>query len=456
MFRFLSNTAFRSDGRLYTFNAVACGGITSSQTLSTFSFPQEHLVSCSITNMLNQPCLSATLTYTDVDGSLAWITDNKSTNNNITIAFGEFGIEYDGDISIEDHKKKSNMSHCFLIDRIEKTNAIDDSSKKSQITYTFFLKSMMLKELESTPAYSINAGPPKEIFDIIKESLISRVGIDYVNTDSFSTVKGNVLTSYSSTNNTFFQQFAELYRKMFDIDGSQHSIDGSQHSIKGIYLDEYLNQYCAFDLAQHGLSSNVYFDQFEVGKQNPENVSNSSGPMNIGSIESFPTTQQLELGVNRIFVSYDHIGNKFIYKNASGQVIADMLKQSTSDIKSETTDEPSDSDSQKTRTVYVPDWNNSTNIMRDLFNSICGNNALVINVKGKLGRQVNDMEVISIDKTDEDVTTTTDTDMKEEITKYLGIRGSWIITKVVNKIDFQQSIYRQSLYLMRTVAPSQH
>ena len=76
---------------------------------------------------------------------------------------------------------------------------------------------------------------------------------------------------------------------------------------------------------QHSLSSNVYFDQFEVGKQNPENVSNSSGPMNIGSIESFPTTKQLELGVNRIFISFDYEGNKFIYKNASGKVIADAI-----------------------------------------------------------------------------------------------------------------------------------
>ena len=75
--------------------------------------------------------MSATLTYTDVDGSLAWIADNRSTNNNITIAFGEFGIEYDGDISIEDYKKKSHMSHCFLIDHIDKTNPNDDSNKKS-------------------------------------------------------------------------------------------------------------------------------------------------------------------------------------------------------------------------------------------------------------------------------------------------------------------------------------
>ena len=92
----------------------------------------------------------------------------------------------------------------------------------------------MLKDLESTPPYSINAGPSKEIFEIIKENLISRVGIDHVNTESFSMVKGNNLTSYSSSNKTFFEQFAELYRMMFPM-------DGSQQSIKGIYLDEYLN-----------------------------------------------------------------------------------------------------------------------------------------------------------------------------------------------------------------------
>ena len=445
MSEFLGSTTFRSDGRLYTFNAIACG-ITNAETLSTFSFPQEHLVSCSITNMLNQPCLSATLTYTDVDGSLAWIADNRSTNNNITIAFGEFGIEYDGDISIEDYKKKSHMSHCFLIDHIDKTNPTDDSNKKSQITYTFFLKSMMLKDLESTPPYSINAGPSKEIFEIIKENLISRVGIDHVNADSFSMVKGNNLTSYSSSNKTFFEQFAELYRMMFPM-------DGSPQSIKGIYLDEYLNQYCAFDLSQHSLSSNVYFDQFEVGKQNPENVSNSSGPMNIGSIESFPTTKQLELGVNRIFISFDYEGNKFIYKNASGQVIAVAIDCNTVTNQAEA-QSTCNTDPNARRTQCIVDWNHSTNIMRDLFNSICGNNMLVINVKGRLGRQVNDTEVISIDKTDEDVTSTNDNSMKAEILKYLGIRGSWIITKVVNKIDFQQSIYRQSLYLMRTVAPN--
>lgn len=51
--------------------------------------------------------------------------------------------------------------------------------------------------------------------------------------------------------------------------------------------------------------------------------------MNIGSIESFPTTKQLELGVNRIFISFDYEGNKFIYKNASGKVIADSIDCNT-------------------------------------------------------------------------------------------------------------------------------
>lgn len=440
MENFYRGLEFECDGNRYVFQAIASGCMPDG-TLKDYSIPNDYMIMFMSANELNNLCIAAELECEDHDGSLSWI--RNATYASINVVFAQYKRQSDGNIVIDDYYKDRILSHNFLVDNIEIIER-----ERNVVKYRLKLRSYNWYLLSKSIYYSNHDGYGDDIFKIARDILVQCVGKDRIS-DSFQNVTADVRLTYAaSPKDNFFTSYAYLYRCMFY--GSTRS-----KSIKGIYFDEYTNKYSTFDIAQFSEDTSIHHDLISISNSTLEQHASNYVETQIGSIVSYPRTLEFKLDFPKHLIDYDYDSNKFINCDMHSEEIVQLQNANVVKDATELKGPAIFADLYKSHIEYGAMWNNDFNVALDAFNKLMNENTMIINVKGVLGRQVNDYEVVGVDSSVHDSQSSKPEEIAKQKQKYAGISGTWLIGKVVNIIDFKRPLYRQNLVLLKTMVPTE-
>lgn len=429
---------FECDGVNYAFQAHICGYMPDNQ-LTSYAIQNSYLISYMQVNKLNSLCLTGELEFEDHDGSVSWL--HNASHTYAIISFSKHEVERDGEIEVDTYPERQAINHTFLIDNIEVVDRVENV-----ITYKLYLKSQHWYNLSRSVFFSNYDVDQEDIFKIIQKILVACVGEQQIS-KSFGDVQGEAKINYAaSPSDNFFTAFAYLYRRLFY--GETKST-----SVKGLYFDEYANTFSTFDNSSIASNSMVHNDHITMTQQNAEQMMANSGQVNIGSIVTFSKTDEYEFDFAKRFVDYDYSTNKFINRNISSTELTQFQNMSIAKESEHVNGQAVFTDLSKSHVQYMATWNNNINVPAMAFKRMIGENAMIINVKGKLGRQVNDYEQVSTDVSEDNARSENIDDIQDIKTKGLGVSGLWLIVKVVNIIDFKEKLYRQNLIMTKTAIP---
>lgn len=426
----LSPSQFQYSGKKYTFSA------------SLFENNMEHSIPLDnnkieyfdYANTLNDLIIRGELVYTDSYGQLDRYLDKQYAY--CQIYFSSIDQESDNNIILERESKDNIFSHIFLIDGIEILERV-----AQVIKYRIHLISSTIFNLLKTIDYTnYNQLEPEQIFDIIKKCVIqSKLQIDEI---SFNTLTTNVKLNYiTNGNDNVLTIIKYLMNRLF-------YYQVQDNSIKFIFMNETSNKIQLFDLKDKYSSTGLYSVIISVLKDNHEALLESD-PIQVGSIVKYPKHKTLQTLFQQSLTDYNYHKNIFVdatisassmYKYYGSKIISENIVDKY--VKPEILD-----NAYQTHNTY---WNSDMATYDGLTNSLFTDNSLIINVAGEILRKPGAYVNIAIDRDETSIPDDERADTyKDQMTRYIGLEGTWITSKVKHHISPMQCKYRQSLFLFR-------
>lgn len=426
----LSPEQFQYSGKKYTFSAQ----LFENEFENSIPLDNNKIDYFEYQNTFNDLVLKGELIYTDFYGQLDRYLDKQLAY--CQIYFVEMIQEYDGDIIIEKESEDNIFKHIFLIDGLEilEREAQTIKYRIKLISASIF---NMLTQIDYSN-YALSAEPT--IFEILKDCIV-QADLE-IDKETFETVQTDVRLSYiTNGNDTLASVTKYLLNRLF-------YYQTKDDSVKFIFLNETSNKVQVFDLKDPSSSQGSYSIVISVLKDNNESLVESD-PVQVGSIIKCPKHQTLFGLFKREMTNYDYQKNLFIDQSISSETIYNYYnKRIESDNLADKYAFPEVlNEGYQTRHTY---WNSDMQLYDRMVNSLMTDNSLIVNVAGEILRKPGAYVNLAIDRDEASVPDDENFDTyKDQLTRYIGLEGTWVVSKVRHHISLANSKYRQSLFMFR-------
>ena len=173
--------------------------------------------------------------------------------------------------------------------------------------------------------------------------------------------------------------------------------------------------------------------------------------INIGTVTRFPTSRLMESVFDKEFYDYDYTANQFLHRNIESKSVTDeyfskTFMDPTKVVKKTLPISPEAKLQYLRRGTY---WNNDFSIYDDLATHLMKNNALMVETSGVLLRFPAMMVSVEIDRPKNELTVEDPQVLQDLMTRYQGLEGVWISSRVHSYVYPPAGRFRQILTLMR-------
>ena len=426
-----SNQTFTSNGRKYTFVAVVSSGDEKLQfTLDNM------MVECfEYESALNDLVVRGSITYTDQYGNIDKLLERPSSH--CQVLFVRNDIKYDGDIEIEKPSEIERFEQNFLVENLTILERQGDSVKyKIELVTTNIYK--CLANIDYT---NYNTGN-EQIFDIIKGCFQKSELV--CDAESFDKTKTKVKIPYiTNGNDDAFSVTKHLLNKLY-------YLKDKDDSVKFLFYNYYRDMYQLFDMKNEKTATGTETVILSL-LRNTEEAFIEEEEINIGTVTRFPTSRLMESVFDKEFYDYDYTANQFLHRNIESKSVTDeyfskTFMDPTKVVKKTLPISPEAKLQYLRRGTY---WNNDFAIYDDLATHLTKNNALMVETSGMLLRFPAMMVSVEIDRPKNELTVEDPQVLQDLMTRYQGLEGVWISSRVHSYVYPPAGRFRQILTLMR-------
>ena len=418
----------------------------------------ENIIEFQYVNQLGKLCLDGSLTYKDTEGFVSNFLNVEYVGLDIFIA--KQLQESDGQFTRQKNDKNNQMKHSFMVSNIEilERHATDIIYKFHLISRQWYNFSANI-DINTYGQENNNTG----IIEKVKECLtknVSKTSKEQFKVDvaSFDICKDDIVTDYiTKANDNVFTATKYLLDKLFYY---SKTID----SMKFIVYDEDKNQYRMLDLAKKETFGNAIMVILSMFKTQFESMAYSS-ECNLGTVVRFPKTKTHQMLFEKKLFQYDFLNNTFsayVHTRANiaktidntGDDNSNMLAKLSEAFLGENTTQTTNLENVECGAI----WQNDFHTYDDFCNELLGDNALIINMDGILGKHPGDMAVLSI----EDDIQTGDSNIAEgNEAKYIDLKrryarlkkGTWMIGKIRHIISPANKVFKQNIIAFQNFIP---
>ena len=432
----LTQQFFKYSGKEYFFQAIMYVKTNDKQELTkddeSIQLENDELESFVYESKLNDLCLRGKLVYTDHYGKIDRLIEKQYPYCQVYFCRNEQAR--DGDVEITKLSEEEYFQHTFLIDGIKILNRMD-----TRITYEFSLISLNWFRLFANVDYSNYDKEAESIFCIIK-ALLQKQGLQ-IDSKTFDLVKTDVKLQYITTaNDNLISVVKYLLHKLY-------YRDNFDDSLKYVVYDETDDKFGLFDIKNKESNRGTYSVVVSMMKSNTEAMTEQE-PNNFGMIYQCPREKSIHMIFDDKFYDFDMSKNCFIDRSIESK---NIIKYYNTRVSSCSYDDkrielPQNGLTYKNDGAF---WNNDFGVYNDIVDSLNKDNTLIVNTSGHILRKIACYIQLAIDRRIKNDGDDTRDMMKNELERYKGFEGLWIVSKVENIIEPAKRKYRQNLWLMR-------
>ena len=411
-------------------------------------------------NQLGKLCLEGTLKYVDTEGFVANFIGDEYVGLDIYIAKQK--QESDGTFTREENDVDNQFEHNFIVNNIE---IIGRST--TSVVYLFHLTSKQWYNFSAKLDISTYSKDSTElsggVVGLVKECLVHNKTTDaddklFTVDNTFDICKDSIKLDYiSKANDNVFTAIDYLMNKQFYY---QTIAD----SMKFIAFNESSRTYKIIDLANKDTFGKVQLIFLSMFKTQEEQMAYSQ-ECNIGTVVRFPKMQLHQALFAKQMSTYDFLNNNIQQYEFTRQNIARTFNNAGDDSSSflsklneELLGQNTTSNSSLITTNYGAIWQNDFNQYTDFYNELLGDNALMIDVDGIIGKFPGDTVVFSIEE-DQEVGDASIANGNEAT--YLNLKrryerlkkGTWIVGKIRHIISPANKQFRQFVVAFQNYLP---
>lgn len=425
----LSQQYFVYAGKKYLFSAVVYeNGHDSSVPLDNNSVER-----FSWSNILNDLVIKGELVYIDLYGKLDKFIDRQYAF--CQVYFSQIQQQVDGEIMLESEVQDCFLKRIFLIDKI---NILERNG--NAITYKLSLIDSTIFNFQQLITFSNYDRGPEPVFDILK-ACIQSAGLR-VDVDSFDRVSPDVSLNYTTSGkDTLLSVIKYLMSRLF-------YYQKKDNSLKMLFFNELANVVQAFDVKDQNTGTQIDHVILSMMKSQLEEQLQTEQTQ-LGCVADIPKSKLLQSFFTNHIISYDMDANDF----KDDTIEADTIFQyydSNVELEDAVGKYSSPIGSNYKHNIRDAYWNTDMSIYSDMVNNMFRNNAVVVNVDGHLGRLPASYMTVSIDRDEQIIPPGESVELyKDQLTRYIGFEGMWIVSRVNNYVEVRAQRFRQSIFMFR-------
>lgn len=390
-------------------------------------------------NKMNDLLIKGKVIYTDKYAAI-----DKMLNQQYCyceVLFAQNARQMDNDIGAGKIDEKKKFTHNFIV-----TNIKILARNASIIKYEIDLMSVNWFKCSANISYSNYGKTPEPLFDIVKSCITNNnLAID---DDSFNRVKSPVAMNWiSKQNDNLFSALKYLMHKMY------YMKDFKDDSLKFIVYDQFDDKYRLVDIKDKYTLIGSFGTTLSFFKTNTEALIQQE-PTNLGSFKSpFSKNNLYSSLFDKHMQSYDLNYDKVQTTVTESKTLANYLNASIDNDNYEQKYVPMFTYPNMNHLRIGSYWENDFDVYNESIDALEQNNALILNITGNLMRQPGSMNVITIDRGLENITTDDKREIEKLKKKYKAYEGVWIASKVRNIVCPALPSFRQQVALFRNFIP---
>lgn len=356
----------------------------------------------------------------------------------IQMHFSKLDFKEDGALKSYQPNRFEQFNHGYLIQNIEILKRED-----TYIKYRFTFTSLNIYKCLATIDYSNYGSSEKSVFKIFQACLkLAGLGVDE---ESFNMVQTQSELNYiTNGNDNIFSIFKYLFNRLYSVIGVKDD------SLKFILWDIFENKYKLFDVKNEFQLQNKDKLILSMMKSDQETMIEPER-VKLGSVTQYTTGDLINTFLNAYIDVYEYNENEFwksIIQKEKMISYVNTRPDNAPNIIDKRTDYqgmPYNIFPFKRGTL----WNNDFNFYQQLLRSITKNNALLVEVSGRIRRQPGYVVDVKVDRSNTNVDDESLIQQKDYFQRFRGFEGPWIIYRVRNVIEFNKKTFRQKLTLIR-------
>lgn len=411
-----TSTTFHANGKKHELAVVLrYAPFVSGKNSEELALINENINLFEYTNKLNGLMMTGRIVYDDNLGQLGKIFSFPTVFCNFI--YHMLDQSKDGDVGKEDVVEGTDVSHTFLVDNMRIL-----SRNGNVIKYEIKLVSSFWLNFTQHVSYTTYPGE-KRVTDIVKD-IFDKAGLP-TNKKTFDDLKSSTSIQYiSGGSETPISAFSYLMKRSFYI------YENRDKSLKFIVYDDQKNEFRLFDL----ISDSYYLGQFPV-IINPTHSALEgllqASDVEMRSVVKGGNTDGMFSMSPRKFFTYD------IGPGASGEikpfdVKAEDITQFI-DNKSPDNQFPQRYDPIMKAPTYLrtgSEWGNDEDIYAEMVNTFMNVDALIVNIDGDPRHKPASVFTLELRDKDNAIEGEEVSSLKDQKTRYMQLRGSWISTSV--------------------------
>lgn len=416
-------------GKKYFFGA----SIYENNQDNDFSLDNNAIESFTWENALNDLIIRGELVYSDSYGKMDKFIDKQYAF--CQIYFAEIDRRYDNDIIIEEQSQTNVLKRVFLIDKFE----IVDRNAET-IKYKLGLIDSSIFNFQQLITFSNYDKDPEPILDILK-ACIQQADLK-IDKDTFDRVKSDISLNYiTAGKDTLISVVNYLMSRLF-------YYQKKDDSLKLIFFNEIMDVIQLFDVKDRTTGTQIDSVVLSLMKGKQETQIQSE-PVQIGCIADMPKSKLLKSFFTNHIMSYDMAKNDFDDNTIQTDTIFQYYNKSM-ELEGNIGKYSSVKDNIFRHDVRDAYWNTDMAIYHNMVDNMFQNNAVVINVDGRLGRLPASYMTVSIDRDEQVIPPNENPELyQDQLTRYLGFEGMWIVSKVKHYVEVSSQRFRQSVFMFR-------
>lgn len=430
-----ASNQFKSDGKLYTLVLSFVGNDATGKPFDPITLDNAQIESFKYENQLNQFYLKSEIICADSLGRIDRLLDKMYVQ--CQAVFVKLEEKFDGQFTLPKYSDKVLFRHNFIVENISILER-----KDVVIRYKITLSSINVLKCNVNVSYTNYNLDEKDrtLLNILK-SCISQVDL-VVDQKSFDAIDTDIKTTFITNGNDTIQTIAKyILNRMFYL--------SKDNSLKFIRYNETTDTYMMYDIKDKRQALGVTSIMLSLIDNTSREGLTTQIPVNLGTVTRFPQSQTIKSFFKHDFRDYNYNENKFFDRTISSDEFIQYINKAPEVDKTEKKYVWALSESKLDFTVRGTCWNNEFSIYEDMVNNLVRDNALVINCGGDILRRPGDYVSITIDRDLGKLTSEQKAELKDLMTRYMGLEGIWVVYRSTHIVQPANSMYTQNLVLIR-------
>lgn len=425
-----SSQQFRSNGKLYTFQAT----LRSLDDEVQVPLDNAALLSFEYESELNGLVLHGSLEYEDAYGNVDKLLEKQGAYLDVVLVEDE--QEFDGALTIESVSDVSRFCGTFLVESIGITDR-----RAERISYRMELVSSNAYRCQQTVDYSTYSNGQQTVFDILKACL-EEAGIE-TDRDSFDAVKTSVRLDYITNGNDCVLTIAKyLMSKLY-------YYSEKDDSLKFFFWNETTSKAQLFDVKSKDSATGSYSVILSLLKSRRESMTEEE-PAKLATITRWPASANLRAMFSAQVADYSYDDNKFETRSVTSQALANYFNATyDSETRLLPKQQPADKQSGLNCLRRGAYWNNDLNWYGEMVRSFLKSNALLVETSGEILRKPGAFMNVVVDRDVSEIASEDPERLEDMMTRYRGLEGAWFVSRVHHLVCPRENRYRQWLALVR-------